>query len=88
MEDDEPERALDALAARELVVVEHHLAEELAQPRAALHHRRVARLAQLQVVHLARLLAWNATTAPTAHAANDPAGQAHAAATGCWGPWR
>ena len=36
----------------------------------------------------ARLIEFNATTAPTAHADNDPAGQAHAKATGCYGPWR
>ena len=35
----------------------------------------------------ARLLALNATTAPTAHADEDPAGTQHAEATGCFGPW-
>jgi arylsulfatase I/J len=34
-----------------------------------------------------RLLALNATTAPTAHADEDPAGTQHAEATGCFGPW-
>jgi hypothetical protein len=36
---------------------------------------------------LARLAHWNATTAPTIHAGQDPAGHAHANATDCWGPW-
>jgi len=37
---------------------------------------------------LGRLAYWNATTAPSIHAGQDPAAKAHANATDCWGPWR